>query len=295
MGSPVALRAAPFRLVSMQNRLRISSLPLRPLPRRSLSLFLLLSVFVASSLMSQRGTAQRGTRAQKPEQEVEAEDKVPAEDVAAYAKWLEEYSEGRIPLFKDGKKNGRAIERFVSLFDKIAKGEDLVAARRLWQAATVQLPAELSKYERLDAQATLVQGEAKDRIAKIEGKDVDEWLLDTALRKGGRSGDLPRMTALEILGRRGNKEMGALVLESLPRFPKKERVQAMMTLERLANPDLLPKLIAQLRVREPGYRIAAVQAVAGTLAPLRDETKGGELAEESLGAKGETQGVVSLS
>jgi hypothetical protein len=202
-----------------------------------------------------------------------------------YGDWLQKYSEGKLFLIRDGVLDRQEMKRFRRIFADVAQSQDLVAAKLLWQAAIVELPPELDKFQRLEAQLAAVRGEAKGRIAGIAGKDVDDWLLEIALRRGGRSGSLPRVTALEILGQRENRELGKEILDKLRRFPADERVQALIALEQLGSLEEIPELLKMLRNREPNMRIATVTAIAGILAPHSDETKSENVKEDAPGVK----------
>ena len=205
--------------------------------------------------------------------------------VEQYSQWLQAYSEGKTFLFRDGQRDAMAVKRFRRLFAQVAQSKDLLAAKRLWQAAIVELPPELDKFQRLDAQLATVRGEAKQLIAGIPDEKVDSWLLDKALQRGGRSGSLPRVIAIEILGLRGNERVGKELLAGLRKFAVDERIQAVLALENCGSLDTLPELLKLLRNREPNLRIATITAISGILAPHSDETKAENVKSDSPGAK----------
>ena len=205
--------------------------------------------------------------------------------VEQYSRWLQSYSEGKEFLFRDGQRDAMAVKRFRRLFAQVAESKDLLAAKRLWQAAIVELPPELDKFQRLDAQLATVRGEAKQLIAGIPDEKVDSWLLDKALQRGGRSGSLPRVTAIEILGLRGSQRVGKELLAGLRKFAVDERIQAVLALENCGSLETLPELLRLLRNREPNLRIATITAIAGILAPHSDETKAENTKEDAPGVK----------
>ncbi|PIE23571.1 MAG: hypothetical protein CSA62_06950 [Planctomycetota bacterium] len=195
------------------------------------------------------------------------------EAVEKYSHWLQSYSEGKELLFRDGRRDRKAAQRFRRLFAQVAATGDLLAAKRLWQAATVELPEELDRFQRMNAQLPAVRGEAKRLIAGIGGEDVDSWLLDKALQRGGRNASLARVTAIEILGLRGSEMAGKKLLAGLGKLGLAEKIQAVLALESCGSLEALPELIKLLRNREPNLRIATISTLAGILSPHSDETK----------------------
>ncbi len=212
---------------------------------------------------------------------------VTIEELRAYERWLEAYGEGKI-LFTDdrGRFERKNWERCRRLFAAAARTNDLDAARRLWPAAVVELPANLSNLRRLEAQPMRVRALARRLIAAIEDPRLDGWLLKKLLVRGSAPDKArTREAALDVIGRRGSKGMGRLLLKSLSRFPAAERAGAVLALEKLGTPEALPVLTKLLRARDPNLRIAAVQAAAGILAPLTDETRDHGAAEREEAAR----------
>lgn len=211
--------------------------------------------------------------------------KVPAADLARYENWLEAWSRGDILLVKQGRLDRRADRTFRKLFDKVAAGADLVAARRLWQAAVMQLSSDIDKMGRLAASPGRVTGYAKKLIARIPDAAVDPWLLETAMRRGGAAGNRYRLAALEIMGLRERPETGKLLFEQLDKFPVPERIEAVLALERTGSLEMLPALLQRLKARDPNLRIALVQTITGILAPYSDQMRERNLEPDAAGAR----------
>jgi hypothetical protein len=193
-------------------------------------------------------------------------------DVAEYEGWLEAYSRGQVRLLKRGRLDRRADRKLRELFQKIASGHDMVAARRLWQAAVIQLPKDIDKHDRLAALPGKVRGQAKKLLASIDDDGVDPWLIKLATQRGGKAGNRYRVTAIEVLGLRERPATGQLLAKNLAKFQIPERIQAILALERTGSFTTLPVLVKALGGREPNLRIAATQAITGILAPFSDKT-----------------------
>jgi HEAT repeat protein len=208
------------------------------------------------------------------------------EDVQKFEKWLELYSNGQKPILIKGRVNRRELNAFRVRAEKIASGNDLTAAKRLFSVLTLELNPELNKYQRLAAQEGMVRDIARSYILKIQDPSVDGWLLTLlAKRKKGKSAVRQRIAIIDMLGIRANKKIGKLFFKRLGHLSVPDRIQALLVLPRLGNKEMVGPVLRLLKQREPNLKIAAIQALTGLLAPYSDETVPANLVKDSFGQK----------
>jgi len=211
--------------------------------------------------------------AQKPEPEA-----VDQQAIDAFDTWLEAYAHGRIPIAKNYEIDQSAVTKFEKVFKDVAAIGDLAAAKLLWRATVMEFDPSIDKHVRLAAQPGRVRNFATSLIAGIKDPGVDPWLLQMALRRGGKY-DRERAQALRVMAERKTEGLDQVLLENLNKFPVAERITAVMALEKVGGETAIPVLVKLLRQREPNLRIAAIQSLCTVLSKFSDET-----VKENLGA-----------
>ncbi|MFQ5505210.1 MAG: VWA domain-containing protein [Planctomycetota bacterium] len=228
--------------------------------------------------------------------EAEADDpnRVPLSRVRKYESWVEAYRMGRVLLVKSGVLDESAVRNFRELFEAIAEGKDLVAAKRLWRAATIEIDQKIvDKHAVLAAQVGRVRHYAIELIAGIEDAAIDGWLMKMGLRRGAKA-DLERTIALDVLSRRNTEGLDEVLLRNIRKFAIPERITAVFALERVGGDSSIPVLMKMLKEREPNLRIAVIQSLGGILSKYSDETREENLRGDSLGRKWTKKVVDSL-
>ncbi|GEM_PF-2062956 len=245
--------------------------------------------FLLSFLLAlQAGLLVPGIAGSQPPRNGGRKDKpaVSALEIRAFERWLEAYLQGNLPFVSGGRVEKTRIARCEKLFRAVASSGDLTAAKRLWPAATLRLRADLDKFKRLAAQPDRVRNLARRLIAGLEDPRIDAWLLRKVLRRGsGRSARGDRSAAVDIIGRRRSKGLGALLQKRIYAFPLEERIPLVLVLEKLGDPSTIEVLLRLLKDREPNLRIAAIQALTGLLSRWSDETKEANLEPGGIGAR----------
>ncbi len=206
------------------------------------------------------------------------------EDVQKFENWLELYARGDKPILVKGRVNRRELNAFRVRAEKIAAGNDLAAAKRLFSVLTLQLNPDLNKYRRLAAQLGIVRSIARELIQKIKDPAVDGWLLKKlAKRKKGEAAVLERIAIIDMLGIRANKKIGKLFFKRLGHLSVPDRIQALLVLPRLGDKGMIGSVLKLLKQRDPNLKIAAIAAITGLLAPYSDETLPANQAKDSYG------------
>lgn len=220
--------------------------------------------------------------AQTPE---ESEQQATLKDLQEFATWLGEYQAGAVRMMKDLQIDEAALADADARMAALARWNSLVAAQRLFEAATVDPvpPGARSSVEAIDFQAELqpwkIRARARAHIARMTAPGLDDWLVERlnhrAVRARGADGEAARRdadAALQILGLRGGPQAQVALLEASGRLPDRLRLRALDVLGGIADPDLVERFLAMLRDSDDDVRIAALNAIGGALGPRTDET-----------------------
>ena len=206
-------------------------------------------------------------------------------DILAFDQWLQTYKVGGFRLMKEGQTDEAALQHVDELMAKMAKWNTLAAARKLFEAASVDPtpPGAHSAVELVDFQRELqpwrVQRLAIKQLQQMNGPGVLEWLLSMLERKGLRSAarnqdQRDAATVLRLLGGHPSLEARVELLRACMTMPIELRVLAVSALAQDATLETTPNLIELLRDAEPNVRIAAATGLGQALAPHVDETAG---------------------
>jgi len=205
-------------------------------------------------------------------------------DVIALGKFVDAYSKGTVTLGKDGLPDHKAIAEVARVLAKVARWNNLEAAKLLFEVATIPVAppknADPTRGE-ADLYANLrvwrVRGFARNHVTKMDGEGIEDWLLTLAQEKATvdelRDVSTAAGAALRILGNRKSDKATRILLRATKHMKPMLRVQAVNALSKGATLQTVSNFIELLRDREPTVRIAALNGIGRGLGPHTDETK----------------------
>ncbi len=204
-------------------------------------------------------------------------------DVEAFEKWLAQYRQGAFRIMRGGVEDRAAITQVDMILGSMARWNTLASAKRLFAVACVQpsLGTKQVSTDRVSLERELqpwkVRSLARKHIAAMEVRGLDRWLaLQLQLSARGAEAKktaLPRAAAMRILALRDSVPGILALLKATQSLPPQERVRAVNSLSVIATQETIPHFIGLLRDNEPNVRIAALNALGKSLAPLTDETE----------------------
>ncbi len=202
----------------------------------------------------------------------------------AFTIWIKDYKTGAIRLVHRLEPNQEELDRADKVMGDLARWNNLTAAKRLFEAATVnpKPPGRSTPTERLDFYADVqpwkVHGMARTHIASIEVAGLDEWLISKLSAKGLRSKNDNKDkraadATIQILGQRKTPRAQLELLKASRALPPKLRLRAVDELSNNASIEVVDHFVKLLRDREDDMRIAALNAIGTAMAPHTDETQ----------------------
>jgi hypothetical protein len=232
-------------------------------------------------------------RAQKKPEKIAPPDPQEVADLQALTTWLADYRTGAQRLTKDGRTDDEAVQRLGAMLAAVAKWNHLNAAKLLLQAAAVdpQLAGTTTSTESIEfyreLQPWTVQALAVEQLRGMTGDGILQFLIARLGAAGVRSNkknqeQLDAAAVLRVLGGHKSVEAKLELLKACRSMPTELRVQAVNSMAKDANLELLPTMIELLRDTEPNVRIAACNAIGVALQPHVDETLGKEAVPETL-------------